>query len=152
MSDKPEAGEDHFSGADISCVLHATEDENKVLKAASEIFSISRDRFFFKRLEGHWGNPIIYLMAFLDRKEAWKTASKIMFSLNPLDRNQLKESLNDLVDEKGNMYIRLDKQRMCRGKMSLSEIDSVRIKFRPVKTFKKIRNVPNYKVLLSLDE
>ena len=51
MSDKPEAGEDHFSGADISFVLHATEDENKVIKAASEIFSISRDRFFFKRLE-----------------------------------------------------------------------------------------------------
>jgi RNA binding exosome subunit len=152
MSGKPEMDENHFSGADISCVLHATEDENNVLKSASETFSISKDRFFFKRLEGHWGNPIIYLIAFLDSKEAWTTALKIMISLNPLERNQLKESLHDLVDEKGNMYIRLDKQGMCRGKINLSEFDSVRIKFRPVKTFRKISNVPDYKVILSLDE
>jgi RNA-binding protein len=152
MSGKPEMDENHFSGADISCVLHATEDENNVLKSASEAFSISKDRFFFKRLEGHWGNPIIYLMALLDSKEAWTTALKIMLSLNPLERNQLKESLHDLVDEKGNMYIRLDKQGMCRGKINLSEFDSVRIKFRPVKTFRKISNVPDYKVILSLDE
>jgi RNA-binding protein len=152
MSGKPEMDENHFSGADISCVLHATEDENNVLKSASETFSISKDRFFFKRLEGHWGNPIIYLIALLDSKEAWTTALKIMLSLNPLERNQLKESLHDLVDEKGNMYIRLDKQGMCRGKINLSEFDSVRIKFRPVKTFRKISNVPDYKVILSLDE
>lgn len=152
MSGKPEMDENHFSGADISCVLHATEDENNVLKSASETFSISKDRFFFKRLEGHWGNPIIYLIALLDSKEAWTTALKIMISLNPLERNQLKESLHDLVDEKGNMYIRLDKQGMCRGKINLSEFDSVRIKFRPVKTFRKISNVPDYKVILSLDE
>ena len=152
MSGKPEMDENHFSGADISRVLHATEDENNVLKSASETFSISKDRFFFKRLEGHWGNPIIYLIALLDSKEAWTTALKIMLSLNPLERNQLKESLHDLVDEKGNMYIRLDKQGMCRGKINLSEFDSVRIKFRPVKTFRKISNVPDYKVILSLDE
>ncbi len=152
MSGKPEMDENHFSGADISCVLHATEDENNVLKSASETFSISKDRFFFKRLEGHWGNPIIYLIALLDSKEAWTTALKIMLSLNPLERNQLKESLHDLVDEKGNMYIRLDKQGMCRGKINLSEFDSVRIKFRPVKTFRKLSNVPDYKVILSLDE
>jgi len=79
MSDKPEAGEDHFSGADISCVLHATEDENKVLKAASEIFSISMDRFFFKRLEGHWGNPIIYLMDFWTVKKHGKPHQKLCF-------------------------------------------------------------------------
>src|SRR5690348_15836098 len=105
MSERPAAGEDHFTGTDISCVLHATEVVHRVLKAASQIFSIARHRFFFERLEGHWGNPIIYLMAVLARKEAWKTASKIMFSLNPLERNQLKESLNDLEDEKVNMYI-----------------------------------------------
>jgi RNA binding exosome subunit len=152
MSGKPEMDENHFSGADISCVLHATEDENNVLKSASETFSISKDRFFFKRLEGHWGDPIIYLIALLDSKEAWTTALKIMLSLNPLVRNQLKESLHDLVDEKGNMYIRLDKQGICIGKINLSEFDSVRIKFRPVKTFRKISNVPDYKVILSLDE
>ena len=90
MSGKPEMDENHFSGADISCVLHATEDENNVLKSASETFSISKDRFFFKRLEGHWGNPIIYLIALLDSKEAWTTALKIMLSLNPLERNQSK--------------------------------------------------------------
>jgi RNA-binding protein len=152
MSGKPEVDEDHFSGADISCVLHATEDENNVLNAASETFSIPKDRFFFKRLDGHWGNPIIYLMALLDSKEARTTASKIMLSLNPLERNQLKESVHDLVDEKGNMYIRLDKQGMCRGKINLSEFDSVRIKLRSVKTFRKTRAMPDYKVILSLDE
>lgn len=153
MSSKYEvSGSEQFSGAEISCVLHATEDENKVLNSAAALFSISEDKFFFKRLEGHWGNPITYLFALLDGKEARKTALSISLALNSVDKVQLKNILHSLVDEKGNMYIRIDKQAMCRGKIKLSEFDAVRIKFKPVKTYRKISHVPDYKVILSLDE
>lgn len=153
MAAKPQAsGDEYFSGAEISCVLHATEDENYVLRSASETFSISKDRFRVKRLDGHWGNPITYLLALLDGREAWAAALKISQSLDALEKVQLKESLDSLVDEKGNMYIRIDKQDMCRGKIRLSELDSVRIKFRPVKSYRKTTNLPDYKVILSLDE
>jgi len=152
MSSNPEVNEDHFSGAEISCVIHATEDEKIVLTSVAELISISKDRFFFRRLEGHWGNPILYLTGFLDGNEAWAAASKILLSLSPLDKNQLKESFQNLTDEKGNLYFRLDKQEMCRGKIVLSEFDSVRIKFRPVKTFRKVTRLPDYRVILTLGE
>ncbi|HEY1247780.1 MAG TPA: RNA-binding domain-containing protein [Nitrososphaera sp.] len=152
MSSKPEGYVDHFSGAEISCILHATEDENTVLISTSEVFSISRDRFFFRRLEGHWGNIISYLTVELDGSEANAAATRILLSLDPLDKNRLKESIHNLVDKKGNIYFRIDKQGLCRGKINLSEYDSVRIKFRPVRTFRKITSLPDYKVILPLGE
>ena len=40
-------------------------------------------------------------------------------------------SLNDYVDDKGTLYLRLDKQKICEGKIELSDIDSIKIKFKP---------------------
>jgi hypothetical protein len=152
MASKPEGDINIFSGAEISCIVHATEDENIVLKFASEAFSISKDRFYFRRLEGHWGNSISYLIAELDGREASTVAAKIIKSLSPLDKNNLKESIRNLVDQKGNIYLRIDKQGLCRGRINLSEYDSVRVKLRPIRTFRKITSLPDYKVILPLGE
>jgi hypothetical protein len=79
-------------------------------------------------------------------------AAKIIKSLSPLDKNNLKESIRNLVDEKGNIYLRIDKQGLCRGRINLSEYDSVRVKLRPIRTFRKITSLPDYKVILPLGE
>jgi hypothetical protein len=152
MASKPEGDVDIFSGAEITFILHATEDENIVLKSTSEAFSISEDRFCFRQLEGHWGNLITYLTAELDSREANAVTTKILHSLSPLEKSNLKESIHNLIDEKGNIYFRIDKQGLCRGRINLSEYDSVRIKLRPIRTFRKITNLPDYKVILPLGE
>lgn len=123
-----------------------------LLKSNSETFSISKHRFFIRRLDGHLGPLISYLTVELNNREASSTANKILLSLDPLEKSELEESIHNLVDEKGNIYFRIDKQGLCRGKINLSEYDSVRIKLRPVRTFRKVTSLPDYTVILPLGE
>lgn len=45
-----------FCTADIRVIIHATEDENKILDSLCDIFSIPADRFQLVETIGHWGN------------------------------------------------------------------------------------------------
>ena len=47
--------------------------------------------------------------------------------------------LDDYVDDKGTLHIRLDKQRICEGKIQLSDIDSIKIKFKPRLFFSRFK-------------
>jgi RNA binding exosome subunit len=124
-----------FSSAEISIIVHATENEQKILGSLCNIFSISVNRFSLTQSAGHWGNKILFLTARLGSSEANILFIKIISSLNSLEKNYLSNFYANYKDEKGNLYIRLDKQGICQGKVSLSEIDSIRFRFRPVKRF-----------------
>ncbi|MGH9890335.1 MAG: RNA-binding domain-containing protein, partial [Nitrososphaeraceae archaeon] len=65
---------------------------------------------------------------------------KILSSLSSAERDQFSNSSHSLIDEKGNLYLRLDKQRICQGRISLSESDSIRVKFKRVMRFNGNRN------------
>jgi RNA binding exosome subunit len=141
-----------FSGAELNLVLHATEDEDKVLKAIHDNLSVPAERFSSQPSEGHYKNKITLLKAILSSQEAGDLAAHIMSLLNSTDREQLSRNLHEHSDEKGNLYLRLDKQRICQGKVSLSEIDSIRIRFKPVRRFKPSSSIENYRGLLSSTE
>ena len=47
--------------------------------------------------------------------------------MSDADKCLLLDEIEDYVDSKGNLYIRLDKQRLCLGRVNLSEKDPVRI-------------------------
>ncbi|HET7283946.1 MAG TPA: RNA-binding domain-containing protein, partial [Nitrososphaeraceae archaeon] len=65
------------------------------------------------------------------------------------DKHLLSNLFDKYIDEKGNLYIRLDKQRICNGKVSLSESDSIRVRFRPVRRYKPSSTLQNYRGLLT---
>lgn len=138
-----------FSAAEIDVLLHATEDEGRVLQLLEDVLSVPRDRFSASPSEGHYKNKIILLKATMASREAGDLAVKIMSLLNSADREHLRDSLDEYSDEKGNLYLRLDKQRICQGKVSLSEIDAVRIKFKPIRRYKPSGNIESYRGLLS---
>ena len=141
-----------FSSAEINIVVHATEDENRILHSLFDVLSIPAEKFSYSFSEGHWGNKILVLTATIDGQVAKDLILKIISLLNSVDRYQLSNFFYKYVDEKGNLYIRLDKQRMCRGRISLSERDSIRIRFRPVRRYKPSSNLQNYRVLLASGE
>jgi RNA binding exosome subunit len=141
-----------FSSAEINIIVHATENENKILQSINDILSISAEKFSGSPSEGHWGNKILLLTATIDSQAAKSLVSKIISSLNSSDRNYLSYLFDKYVDEKGNLYIRLDKQRICQGKVSLSESDSIRIRFRPVKRYRPSNTIQNYRGLLTSSE
>ena len=141
-----------FSTAEISIIVHATENQDKVLQSINDVLSISPERFSSNTSEGHWGNKIILLSAVITTAEANSLISKILSTLNKIDRHSLSDFFDNYIDEKGNLYIRLDKQRICQGRTSLSDNDSIRIRLRPVRKYKPTRILESYRRLLTSSE
>ena len=119
-----------FSAAEIKIIVHATEEKDSILEHLNSTLNVPSDAFSTVKTQGHWGNEILLLTGILSKNEANSLYRKIEASLF-----ENCDELSNLYDEKGNLYIRLDKQRLCRGKLSISESDSVRIRFRNVITY-----------------
>jgi RNA-binding protein len=119
-------GNVEFSAAEIKIIVHATEETDSILRTINSTLNVPPDTFSVVKTEGHWGNEILLLTGTLGKNEANSLYRKVEASL----LQNYDELLSNFFDEKGNLYIRLDKQRLCRGKVSISESDSIRIRFR----------------------
>jgi len=142
-------GDLKFSSAEVDLHLHATEEGGKVLQSIQDVLSVPSERFSSSPSEGHYKNKILLLKAMLSSREARELAVRIMSLLNGSDRDRLSSSLPEYSDEKGNLYLRLNKQRICQGNVSLSEADVIRVRFRPVKRYRPSGNLESYRGLLS---
>ena len=132
----------NFSAAEISIIVHATEEKDKILEHFKSTLSVSPDSFSIGLAEGHWGNKIVLLTSILSKNEANSLYVKIKSCLTDTDVALL-SNFFDFYDEKGNLYIRLDKQRVCRGRVSLSDGDSIRIKFKSILTHEPRKSTLN---------
>ena len=142
-------GDLKFSSAEVDLHLHATEESGKVLQSIQDVLSVPSERFSSSPSEGHYKNKILLLKAMLSSREARELAVRIMSLLNSSDRDRLSSSLPEYSDKKGNLYLRLNKQRICQGNVSLSEADVIRVRFRPVKRYRPSGNLESYRGLLS---
>lgn len=141
--------EPRFSAAEVNLVLHATEDQEKVFAAIEKALAVPAASFASEPFEGHFGNRISLAKAALPSKEAGELAARLLAALNNADKQQLANRMEEYLDERGNLYLRLDKQRVCQGRVSLAETDAVRIKFKPVRRYKPSGNMDTYRGLLS---
>ena len=137
--------------AEISFLVHATEDKERVLKFVSSALSVDVDDFESENLLGHWGNQIDMIRGKLERKQASDVAFTIITSLDTYDRKKMLYSLEDYVDDRGILHLRLDKQKICDGKFELSEIDSIKIKFKQKLFFSRLKQdyIQEYRRLLN---
>jgi len=126
MSSKPP-----MAYMDIRVFAHATEDPEKVQTAVRNLLpdELAQAIFFEKtNLTGHHGNPITLFTAKLtDKKLLPKALEKIGLGLNSLDKEQLCTDLK-LHLEKGNMYLRFDKQSAFLGAFKFSQNDPIHLK------------------------
>ena len=125
--------------AEISFLIHATEDRDRVINLISSILLVNRHEFEAENLLGHWGNEIAIIKCRLNGKFANDVANIILNSLDTFDRKKMLYSLDDYVDDKGTLHIRLDKQWICESKIQLSDIDSIKIKFKPRLFFSRFK-------------
>ncbi|MEM3626490.1 MAG: RNA-binding domain-containing protein [Candidatus Bathyarchaeia archaeon] len=116
---------------DLRVFAHATEDTDKVLNAVRNILPADvANTVVFKKtnLAGHHGNPIILFEARIKEKNAVKALfEKLSSKLSPLDKEQLKSEINQHLD-KGNLYIRLDKQSAYLNELKLCTADPIHLK------------------------
>jgi RNA-binding protein len=126
-----------YSSIEISILIHATEDENKVLKPVLEFIEQSAEsiKIDFIKTEGHWKNPIHRLVISVD-KEPDKIFKKLYTKLvENYSENEADSYIKTNTDKKGYFYIRLDKQKFCIGKIIFSDRDSIRMIFKKLGKF-----------------
>lgn len=118
---------------EISFFAHATEDENKVLEAVRHLLPTEQvENIVFKRsnLRGHHGNPITLFEAKTQEKEIVRAVVENLSSgLSSLDKESLLREV-ELHVEKGNLFLRFDKQAAFQGNFKLGVSDPIRVRLR----------------------
>jgi RNA binding exosome subunit len=126
MSSKPP-----IAYIDIRVFANATEDPSKVQTAVLNLFpSDLAETLVFQgtNLTGHHGNSIILFTAKLtDKKLLPKALEKMGKELGVLDKEELNRDIK-LHLEKGNLYLRFDKQSAFMGALKFSQNDPIHIK------------------------
>lgn len=119
------------SYVDIRVFAHATEDLDKVLSAAQNTLpeeSVNKIIFNKINLTGHHGNPIFLFEARVkDKKLVQAVFAKLCSRLNILDKELLTNEIKQHLD-RGNLYIRLDKQSAYLNVLKLGSTDPIHIR------------------------
>ena len=116
---------------DIRVFAHATEDPDKVQTAVRNLLPTELSEtliFEIQSCTGHHGNPIIlFTSKMTDKKLLPKALEKIGKDLGALDKEELNRDIK-LHLEKGNMYLRFDKQSAFLGSLKLTQNDPIHLK------------------------
>ena len=115
---------------EVTYLLHATEDPEKVAAAVGEMLS-STAPGEVDDLEGHYGNTISRVRIHLTGDEAQRAFDGIRSRLGSRQKTELLGSLGEHIDEHSALFLRFDKQDLLDGKFSLESADPVRIKVKP---------------------
>jgi len=119
---------------EISTIAHATDDLDKVQSALTRLLPESlRGRQIFTRryLEGHYRNPIVTFEAHLTEPgDVAEFGTFLLKQLSAVDKVSLRGELDRHSDADGNLYVRIDKQRMVRGVARLGQDDPIRIRMK----------------------
>jgi len=116
---------------DMRVFAHATEDPSKVQTAVKNLLPAElAETLTFEETSctGHHGNSIILFTSKLTDKKLLPTAvEKIATNLSTLDKEELGRDLK-LHLEKGNLYLRFDKQSAFLGTIRFTQNDPIHLK------------------------
>lgn len=113
---------------EVVVTKHATESEEKVLRAALSVFHPDvrhKVSWEVQRLQGHYGNPIHVYRAAVSGEEAAKTFEHILKSLDKSSLRFLISTLESRLDGRGNLHVRLHKQLLLEGRMTAWDGDDI---------------------------
>lgn len=126
--------ESPVSLVELSFFAHATEDQSKVMRAAQKLIpKTCLDNVSFRRdnLRGHYGNQIIRFSSRVHDKETAKLiVEKIASELRSKDKEYLLSQIANHTDDKGNLYLRLDKQSAYLGEIKVGCSDPIRVRIK----------------------
>lgn len=116
---------------DIRTSAHATEDTDKVLIAIQNTLSPETTKTVtFKKanLTGHYGNPITLIETRIkDKGITLKTFERLSQGLGVMDKELLNSEIKQHL-EKGNLYLRLDKQSAYLNELRLCQTDPIHLR------------------------
>ena len=110
----------------INLILHATEDENKVLEKLEENFGIEQKDFVIEQIPGHFNNPILLISSKLKRKPAHNFVSLFFSKMKRDEFQEIFDDVENFVTSSG-LSLRISKQKLISGILTLSKEDTIKI-------------------------
>jgi RNA binding exosome subunit len=110
----------------IDIIAHATEDVQKIINCF-EIFEITQENFSINETSGHFENPIFLINAELEKKSSQRFMKKFLENISKDLKSKIIEEIEERTQD-SRLHIRLSKQDLINGKISLQEQDTVKIK------------------------
>ena len=111
----------------IDVIVHATEDISKIFQAFDEFLNVKEEEFTINETTGHFDNPIIILNVKIIKKQAQRFVKRLLESLTNDEVNMLIEEIEErIVDSR--FHMRLDKQELIKGKLVISEKETIKLK------------------------
>jgi RNA binding exosome subunit len=132
------------TSAQISAIVHATEDPGKVRIALNQVCSqeLFQPMIDKKVLKGHFGNEITTITMYLRNRLAESFIVNLWNRLSALDRETMIDELKTRIDEEDTLHLRLDKQGCFRRTFVLKDQDAIKVQvaFREVSdSLKEVR-------------
>jgi len=110
----------------IDLILHATENENKVLEELESVFHIEQKNFQIEQVPGHFNNPILLISSKLKKKSAVDFV-KIFFSkMKKEDFHEIFDNVDEYVTSSG-LCLRISKQKLVSKILTISKEDAIKI-------------------------
>ena len=111
----------------IDVIIHATEDSSKIFQSFEDNLDIKEEVFTINETTGHFDNPIIILNVKIVKKQAQRFVKRLLELLTKEEINMLIEEIEErTVDSR--FHMRLDKQELIKGKLVISEKETIKIK------------------------
>ncbi|MBI1663584.1 MAG: exosome protein [Nitrosopumilus sp.] len=133
----------------IDAIVHATEDISKIFQSF-EILDLKEEDFVINETTGHFDNPITMINAKIGKKQALNFIKKL---IGLLPSEQVDELINEIEERTvdSRFHMRLDKQELVKGNITISEKDTIKLKIHTpiynkkdtVKTFTEIFQIAN---------
>jgi len=110
----------------INLILHATENENRILEKLESIFHIEQKNFQIEQIPGHFNNPILLISSKLKKKSAEKFVSVFFTKIKKTDFQEIFDNVEDYVISSG-LSLRISKQRLISEVVTISKEDAIKI-------------------------
>jgi len=110
----------------INLILHATENEKKVLEELESNFHIDQSDFQMEQVLGHFNNPITLISSKLKRKTAQDFVSLFFSKMKKEEFDDVFNYVEDYVTSSG-LSLRISKQKLMSGILEISKEDTIKI-------------------------
>ncbi|MED5275407.1 MAG: RNA-binding domain-containing protein [Thermoproteota archaeon] len=110
----------------INLILHATENEKKVLEELESNFHIDQSDFQAEQVLGHFNNPITLISSKLKRKTAQDFVSLFFSKMKKEEFDDVFNYVEDYVTSSG-LSLRISKQKLMSGVLEISKEDTIKI-------------------------
>ena len=110
----------------INLILHATENENKVLEELEKNFQIEQSEFQIEQVTGHFNNSILLISSKLKKKSAEGFVSLFFSKMKKDEFQDIFDYIEDYVTSSG-LSLRISKQKLISGILEISKEDTIKI-------------------------